>query len=174
MDRAGTTVVDYNKGQIAFFLILFLFLLGLSMVPIYDLLDGAPWRISGGSSDKFWFYGMDTAFILSTAWFVFGMARLLLRRGPALVLDARGLTVNYTNFTAATPRGFVPWSDISDITVIESRGRNSPTLYIQLKDGGRNGAAGGKIRIVTFALSMRLDELLLHLHRRLDASRAET
>jgi len=169
VDRPGTTNIEFNRGKIGLGFILLVGWLLVSLMPIYYLLIGDPFRVNGGSSDRLLFYGMDIAAILFWAWALSRQAQGLFRRGPALVLDTRGLTINCVK---PVPAGFIPWSDIADFTVeARSDNRNMPLLRIHLKEAGKHGATGSQIAIPTMELAMADDELLEHLHSRLASSR---
>ena len=74
----------------------------------------------------------------------FGIALLFALRklfdfSPGLVLDARGLTDNSSVF----PRGFIPWSDISGLSVQQIK--NQRLLYVLLKNPDKYIASRGPI-----------------------------
>jgi len=169
VDRPGTTNIEFNKGKIGFGFILLVGWLLVSLMPIYYLLIGDPFRILGGSFDRFMFYGMDIAIILFWSWALSRQAQGLFRRGHALVLDTRGLTINCVK---PVPAGFIPWSDIADFSV-GARGDQwtMSLLRIHLKEVGKHGATGSQIVIPTMELAMDENELLEHLQSRLASSR---
>lgn len=71
---------------------------------------------------------------------VFGVlwVGVLLRDGPALVVDRRGIT----DRSSAAPAGFVPWSEVTGLGIWESNGQR--ILTVGVADPTRCSAARGR------------------------------
>lgn len=106
---------------------------------------------------------------------VFGLfavlaARLVLQRGPALVIDSRGIT----DSSSASAAGFVPWHQVRGLSIWEHRGQrivcvavHDPALVLAAANRLTRTAMRANIRMVgtpvtiaTTALPFTADQLI--------------
>jgi hypothetical protein len=83
---------------------------------------------------------------------VLGVGRKLFDGRPGLVLDDRGLTDNSSLFAA----GFVPWSEITGVSVRAVHGSNQKILYVLLADPERFIAKFGPLRRLAMRAGMKM------------------
>jgi hypothetical protein len=113
---------------------------------------------------------------------VLGVGRKLFDGRPGLVLDEHGLTDNSSLFSA----GFVPWSDITGVSVRAVHGSNQKILYVLLADPERFIAKFGPVRrlamraglkfgspvgITSGTLQIGFDEMVALVQKHFEASR---
>lgn len=94
-------------------------------------------------------HGMGVASMLLGGLGCFAAVRKLVDRAPGLVLDARGLTDNFS----AVAAGFVPWADITGYEIRQVQRQR--VLYILLDAPERHIARMPPIRRVLLRANMR-------------------
>ncbi len=116
----NTESLSPNRGINAWFLMLSTAGLGFCLWKTF--------YVGAHTQFEAWVYGWIG--IPFTLFMVVNLARLLVWRGPSIILDARGVLIDLPTLST----GLIPWSEIGDVQIISSRGGTYVRIQLNIRE----------------------------------------